>query len=200
MGNTVLPSIKLPVNLPGKGLVGEFELGSNFIFVSVNLSEVLKLSAYDAVLPNGDRLPLINENKVVMLEAGAGKKIKIYLSLTAGSKAVGVTIPIAEFDKLGAELKTPSSLFIPFNISGTTVMAGIYSSPDVGENGLGVFVDLGVIFSRLMINGYWVENYGIAEGSGLNYEALEVDSDSYNEITKFLAKQHRKHKKFSVLH
>jgi len=198
MGNTTLPNLKFPIQLPGKGLVGGLEIGQNFIFVTINLSEVAKLRAYESVLPNGERLPLINDNQVVILEAGAGKKIKIYLSLTAGSKATGITIPINEFDKLGAELKTPSSLFLPFDLAGTNVLAGIYTSPDAGKNGLGVFVDLGKIFSSLMVQGYWVENHEDGVGRNLNFEAVEVDGETYGEIQKFLGKQHRKRRRFSV--
>ena len=198
MGNTALPTLKLPVMYPGRGTLGTLELGPNFVAVSFNLSELVKISTYDAVLPNGERLPLINDNKVVILEAGAGKKIKIYVTLTSTSKAVGVSIPIAEFDRLGTELKTPSTLIPKFVLGGTTVMAGLYTSPEAGKNGIGVFVDLGVIFSRLMLDGYWVESYDIAQGNELDSEAMEVDSNKYNHISRFLGKHHQRRTRFKV--
>ncbi|MDH4467907.1 MAG: hypothetical protein QE271_07605 [Bacteriovoracaceae bacterium] len=198
MGNTSLPALKLPVNYPGKGLVGTLELGADFVAVGLNLTELLKLRAYQAVLPNGEPLPLISDNEVVILEAGAGKKIKIYLTLTATSKAVGLSIPIAEIDKLGAELNTPSKYFQPFQLGGTTVMAGFYWSPEAGKNGLGVFVDLGPIFSRLMLDGYWVESYDIAQGSELDTEAMDVDGDTYNHLSRFMRGHHKRRTKFKV--
>jgi hypothetical protein len=200
MGNTTLPSLKLPVNLPGKGLVGGLELGPNFVFVSVDLTQVIKLRASAAALPNGDRLPLIDTSHVVMLEAGANKKLKIYISLTAGSKAVGVAIPIAQLDQFGQDRGSAGNFMIPFNIQGTKIHAGTYWSPDRGENGLGIFVDLGTIFSRLMIQGQWVENHEDGSGYNLNNEVDEVDSETYQELQSFLGKQHKKKRKFSVLH
>jgi hypothetical protein len=140
--NILLPNLSIPINHPnGGGEIGHFELTPTSVKVEVNASELLPLCVEDGELPNGGPLPLIGQNKVVAIPVG-DKGITVYVTLADSAFALGVVLPIAQLDPLGANLKSPQTLFPVFPVSGQLVSAGVYSSPNAGENGIGVFADL----------------------------------------------------------
>jgi len=191
LGNTTLLPGKFPVKIPKKGLIGEVELGLDFVKVSVLLSELVKLQIEDAELPNGMQLPLINTNKVVVIPLDKNQKSYLYFSLIGGAKAVGVTLAIKELDKLGAELKTPSGLLPAVKLGEFTVHAGIYTSPHPGENGLAIFADLNPIFKILSSQGAWFE---ISDGSvyELDYEPVKISTSKEKAIRNYVYKLHKR--------
>lgn len=197
LGNTTLLPAKFPVRIPNKGLIGEVELGLDFVKVSVLLSELVKLQIQDTLLPNGMKLPLINANKVVVIPLDKNGKSKLYFSLVGGAKAVGVTLAIKELDKLGAELKSPSGLIPSIRLGEFTVHAGIYTSPNPGENGLAIFADLNPIFKILASQGAWFET---TDGSQyeLDYEPVKISSNRKKSINNYVYKLHKRSAVLSI--
>ncbi len=191
LGNTTLLPGKFPVRIPKKGLIGEVELGLDFVKVSILLSELVKLQIEDAILPNGMQLPLINTNKVVVIPLDKNQKSYLYFSLVGGAKAVGITLAIKELDKLGAELKSPSGLLPALRLGQFTVHAGIYTSPNAGENGLAIFADLNPIFKILATQGAWFETTG-GSNFELNYEPTKISSRKERAINNYVYKLHKK--------
>lgn len=189
LGNITLPSLigTIPIRLPKQGLVGELELGSDFVRASINLSQVLKLNPVDSLLPNGQKLPLISDNKVILIpvKVSANQSINLYLSLANGAKALGVTIPIADLDSLGKNtIKDPTSFFPAVLVGNVKVYPGIYTSPSVGKNGLGLFVDLKDVFYRLSSYGLWYEVGDDVET--LEYAPLIPSKNKVKSIQRFI--------------
>lgn len=196
LGNTTLFPGKIPVSVPKKGLIGEVEVGTDFIKVSVLLSELVKLQVQDTVLPNGQRLPLISTNKVVVIPLDKSGKSFLYVSLVGGAKAIGFSLAIKELDKLGQELKSPTGFFPKVMIEDIAVYAGLYTSPNAGENGLGVFVDLNPIFKVLAYNGAWFEVHQGSSNAELDYSEVKPSSKKDKRMKGYL---YNLHKQNSVL-
>lgn len=198
LGNTTLFPGKIPIKVPKKGVIGEVEVGVDFIKVSVLLSELVKLQVQDTVLPNGERLPLISTNKVVVLPLDKSGKSYLYISLVGGAKAIGFSLAIKELDKLGQELKTPTGLFPKVMIKNIAVFAGLYTSPNPGENGLGVFVDLNPLFKVLAYNGAWFELNQGASNAELDYSDVKTSSKKDRHVKGYLFKLHQKNSVLNI--
>jgi len=200
LGNTVLPGVgKLPIRLPKQGLVGEIEIGTDFINVGINLSKVTPLQTQISELPNGEKLPLIAENTVAVIpiRVGNGSLIKIYVSLVPGAKAIGVSIPITQLDSLGVQLKDPTTFFPGLLVGNVRVYPGLYTSPRSGENGLGLFVDLNNVFYKLMAQGQW---YELTDNQNfeLDYSPQIPEKAKERAIQKFVYKLHQRRQHLSV--
>lgn len=199
LGNTTLIAGKFPVRIPKKGLIGEVELGTDFVKVSVLLSELVKLQIEDSLLPNGMRLPLISSNKVVVIPLDGQGKSLLYFSLIGGAKAVGVTLAIKELDKLGTELKSPSGLFPSIKLGEFNVFAGLYTSPVAGENGIGIFADLNPIFKVLSAQGAWFEIHEGSDVFNLDYAPVKISSSKEKSINNYVYKLHKKSARLSAI-
>jgi hypothetical protein len=149
-GKTLWPAT-LPI-IVKKKQIGNAEIGTDFVKLNFAMSDIVSLQLQDSTLPNGTGLPLISDNKVVVIPIGAAGKFELYISLTAGAKAIGFTLPVAELDALGASLKY-TAYMPPVKLGDFTVFGGVYTSPVAGENGVGVFADLKPVFTRLRIQG-----------------------------------------------
>jgi hypothetical protein len=199
LGNTVLLAGKFPIKLPKHGLIGEVELGMDFVKVSVLLSTLVKLQIENAELPNGLALPLIKNNKVVVIPLDKKSKSFLYFSLIGGAKAVGVTLAIKELDKLGAELKNPSYPSANIQLGEFVVNAGIYTSPVEGENGLAIFTDLNPIFKVLAAQGAWFEIHDGSDQFKLDYEPVKVSTSTKKKVDNYVYKLHRRSAVLSAL-
>ena len=158
MGQITLPGIqgKLPLKHPKIGEIGSISLYGQKIAVELNLGQLLRLNLEKAQLPNGETLPLIADQEVIVIpvKVSPQAELLVYVALTKGSKALGITFPIAQLDRLGSELKTPSSLFPLVRVGEVHVYPGLYTSPVAGDNGMGLFVDLTTAFKRLSTRGH----------------------------------------------
>lgn len=200
LGNTVMLAGKFPIRIPKKGLIGEVELGLDFVRVSILLSELVKLQIENSLLPNGLALPLIKENRVVVIPLGKKDKSFLYFSLIGGAKAVGITLAIKELDKLGAELKSPSYPSANVTFGKFVVNAGIYTSPVAGENGLAIFTDLNPLFKILAEQGSWFEVHDGSDTFQLDYEPVQIVSSSQQKtINNYVYKLHKKSTVLSAL-
>lgn len=152
LGNVTLPATTIPIFLPKTWQeIGSVQMSvnaqrENNLKVSLNLSAIAQIEAQRAELPNGAVLPLIGENKTIVIPVE--NKLNIYVSFGDGLAALGVAIPFKNLDGLGAKVGT-TALFPVFNIKNVFGTAGIYTSKNAGENGFALFADLSQILDPL---------------------------------------------------
>ena len=130
-------------------------------------------------------MPLIADNPVLKIPLG---KATVYLSLVAGSQAIGISIPVRTFDAIGAKVGT-GALIPNFNKNGILGAAGIYTSKTKGLNG---FVLVADISSRM-------GNIAIPQGNKiqmqqapLNYSEIKPSRRVEKKINRELYKLNRK--------
>jgi microcystin-dependent protein len=150
LGAMSFAAITLPIINPhGQTNIGSVELvpglgGQNMIKVNVNVSSLANVSAAQAVLPNGNAIPLIANNQTVAVNLGNGAKL--YLTLSATAAAIGVAVPISAFDAIGAKL--PGLNFFPVvAFNNVIATAGIFTGAQAGQNGIAFVADVSKIIN-----------------------------------------------------
>lgn len=194
LGNIYLPSFKSEIMLPGRGPIGEVELGADFVDIALNLSEVVPQLETGGLLPNGAKLPLIKDNPVVVLPLGRSN-IKVFVSLVHGATALGISIPVKELDEIGRY----SAFFPPFQVKTMTVAAGVYSSDSPGLSGIGAFFDLTKVLGMGVTDSSSGSDYlyvpmGANESYELGIQTEVTNSKTQRKIDKVLYRLHRKKK------
>ncbi|MFL5785022.1 MAG: hypothetical protein ACJ76H_10455 [Bacteriovoracaceae bacterium] len=150
LGAMSFASISLPIIDPhGNGQIGQLELtsglaGQSQIKISVDLNAVAGVNAAQAVLPNGNQIPLIANNPAIAINIGHGAKV--YLTIGQGVAAIGVAVPIAAFDQIGSQL--PGLNFFPVVQQGNVVAtAGVFTGAQPGMNGIAVVADVSKVIN-----------------------------------------------------
>ncbi len=197
LGNILLPNFAGPILIPGRGEVGQVELGQDFIAVDVNLSEIIPQLETEGELPNGASLPFIKDNPVVTLPI-KGSNIEVYISLANGAPALGVSIPIRELDRIGVY----SAFFPAFRLDKLLVAGGIYSSVNAGESGIGAFFDLSQIIKLKLGNepqeekGMFADILAIGDSSkyGISTDTERTSRRTQKKIDRVLYKLHQERK------
>ena len=145
LANMSFGSIALPIPHPhGQTPIGQVELvsgigGVNQLKISVNTAELADTQTGQALLPNGNMVPLIANNPAISVEIGNGGKL--YLLLTDSITVIGVAMPIREMDSIGSQL--PGLNFFPIvQSNNVTAAAGIYTGARPGQNGIAVIADV----------------------------------------------------------
>jgi len=145
LGAMQFASLSVPVLHPrGQTQIGQLELtsilgGSNRLRISVNVSELSDIEASSVTLPNGNMVPLIANNQVIAVDIGKGAKV--YLALSESVTAIGVAVPISEFDTIGRTL--PGLNFFPIVSTGEVIgTAGIFTGMNPGQSGIAVVADV----------------------------------------------------------
>ncbi len=145
LGAMSFASISLPIIHPrGQTPIGSLELtsglaGQSQIKINVNMSAVADINVSQAVLPNGNMIPLIANNPTIAIKIGGGARV--YLTLGQGVTAIGVAVPISAFDQIGQSL--PGLNFFPIVQQGDVVAtAGIFTGLQPGQNGIAVVADV----------------------------------------------------------
>ncbi len=143
IGNLQMPNVSLPITSHGEYL-GEVNLnspgfGENQIEINLNVSRATDLNLISTTLPNGMALPVIRDNPVIVVPVGNGGEL--YIGLSDNNVAIGVAIPIKSFDKMGRKLGT-ITLMPYFNKNNIVGSAGVYTSPNAGENGFAFIADV----------------------------------------------------------
>jgi hypothetical protein len=145
LGAMSFASISVPVLHPhGQAPIGQMEMisglgGVNQLKISVNVSELADVQAAQAVLPNGNMIPLIANNQTIAVNIGNGARV--YLTISEKVTAIGVAVPVSAFDSLGQSL--PGLNFFPIVTSGDVVgTAGIFTGLKAGQNGIAVVADV----------------------------------------------------------
>ena len=173
LGAMSFAAITLPIINPhGQNQIGSVELvpglgGQNLIKINVNLSELVNVTTTTALLPNGNAIPLIANNQTVAVNLGNGAKL--YLTIGSNVTAIGVAIPIAAFDSIGANL-AGLSLFPVVSFDKVIATAGIFTGAKAGQNGIALVADVSQIVTLGNI-------LAPQAGSKMAMQAEEVYSD-----------------------
>lgn len=144
-GNILFPSLSIPIQDPhGNGTAGTVSLipaigGKTQLVVEVNASRLSNLQTGAVALPNGGLVPFIATNSAVTVNLGNGAKL--YIAASDSVYALGVAIPISGLDSLGSGISLPINLFPTFTFDKATGAAGIFTSPNKGQNGFAFVVD-----------------------------------------------------------
>ncbi|HXH76565.1 MAG TPA: hypothetical protein VNJ08_16455 [Bacteriovoracaceae bacterium] len=145
LGAMSFPAITLPVLHPRTLIqVGQVELapslgGKNYLKLGVNLSELSDIRSSRGSLPNGNTIPLIANNPTVVVNLGSGAQLYITVSETV--TALGVAIPIRQFDQIGQSVPG-LNIFPVIAIDKVIATAGLFTSRNAGQNGIAVVADV----------------------------------------------------------
>lgn len=150
LGAMSFASIALPIIDPkGNGQIGSLELtsglaGQSQIKINIDLSAVAGIQAVQAVLPNGNAIPLIANNPTIAINIGKGARV--YLTIAQNVLAVGVAVPISAFDSIGQTL--PGLNFFPIVNTGNVIAtAGVFTGSMPGQNGIAVVADVSQVIN-----------------------------------------------------
>lgn len=188
LGAMSFASISVPVLHPrGQTPIGQLELtsglaGQSQIKISVNMSQVADINVAQAVLPNGNMIPLIANNPTIAIRIGNGARV--YLTLGQGVTAVGVAVPISAFDNIGQTL--PGLNFFPIVQQGDVVAtAGIFTGAQAGQNGIAVVADVSklVNFDKIMPSSQIL----MASSAELDYRSHQPSAAKDRELKSMLA-------------
>jgi hypothetical protein len=197
LGKMSVPAITLPIFYPPLNqTIGSLALapnlsGLNEVAIDLNVSAISHLSAQAQTLPNGAILPLIGSNKVIKIPID--RVATLYVTLEQGAMAIGAAINIATFDQMGSKVGT-TAFFPVFNLQGVIASAGLYTSKNAGQNGMGVFVD---ISSALDLAAQRDLLAGRSSGQ-LNYSQIAPSSSAKAKIDASLGQLHEKSAKLKL--
>lgn len=191
LGAMSFAAITLPIIDPkGQGQIGSVELvpgigGQNMIKINVNMSQLVGVNTAQAVLPNGNAIPLIANNQTIAVNLGNGARL--YLTIGDNVAAIGVAVPISAFDSIGAQL--PGLNFFPVvAFDNVIATAGIFTGAKAGQNGIALVADVSQI-----INLNSILAPATSSKSLLAMQAEEVQEDAiklnYNSVKPSAAKE-----------
>jgi hypothetical protein len=198
LGNVQLPAVQIPVYMPrsweeiGNVSMTPVASGKNQLSVAINLSAIAQIEAQRASLPNGSTLPLIGDNKTIVIPVD--NKLTIYVSFGDGVAALGVSIPFKTLDGMGAKVGT-TALMPVFNIKGVFGAAGIYTSKSKGKNGFALFADLSQVLDPI----HFIDlGSPVSTLKSINYRSYSPSSSKKKRIDKELYKMHKRRKKLRL--
>jgi hypothetical protein len=194
IGNVTFPNLTLPIIHPQSWQnLGSFSLTSysdkNFIEVNVNLSELARIDATYAKLPNGSSLPLMGSNLVIDIPIGNAKSVHLYLAGSESKFAMGVSILFSTLDNLGAKIGY-SSFFPVFNLGQISGSAGVFTSPQAGENGFGFFADFSQVIPQSLKSNLYVAPTTLKLSNQIPAQESVINDELYH--------LHRKGKKLQL--
>lgn len=150
LGAMSFPAATIPIIHPhGQTPIGQIEMvpvlgGKNLLKITVNVSELSGLNTGAVQLPNGNMVPLIANNQAISVRLPGGAQL--YLALSSTVTAIGVAVPIAPFDAIGAKL--PGINFFPvITLDKVIAAAGIFTGRP-GQNGIAFIADISQLINK----------------------------------------------------
>jgi hypothetical protein len=149
MGRLHFPNLEVPILDPrsmrdlGRVLLQPLDDGSNRLFVSVDFEAASSIDpALGLSLPNGRELPralALGSAKMIGIPILEASRIYVGGNLKS-NLAVGVALGIPALDSVTQSIPIPLNLFFSYPFSAeVSGVAGLYSSPMRGRNGVGIF-------------------------------------------------------------
>lgn len=161
LGNVSLPSFETKIPHPkdfndsvGKLFFAPTLDGRNEIRVDLNLSKVAKLPGGIPTLPNGGSLPIGGIDRIDVIEIPVPKvhgTIYFALDKIRAVAMIGFALNIPKADGIGTAIGE-GQLFPHFTIGKVKMFAGVYTSPDPGNTGIGIFSDLSSVITPKLID------------------------------------------------
>ena len=183
IGNVSLADLTLPIIVPRtQQIIGSVSMytnmqGQNKFEIEVNLSAIANVNAVVAQLPNGNTLPLIRDNDVIVIPIQ--NKANVYLAFSDGVAALGATVAIRGLDSVGQATGT-ASLFPTFNINQVVGSAGLYTSRENGKNGFGIFADISSLIDTKDLLSKPVRFSRLAQRQVVEHDNLRLNYNSIN--------------------
>ncbi|MFZ4713361.1 MAG: hypothetical protein ACOYL6_06605 [Bacteriovoracaceae bacterium] len=155
----VLSSVQFPITFKGINygklyMAPSLTQGESEVAIEINLTDVVKLQASDATLPNGGKLPVggIDRADVIEIEIPQvhGKAYIALNTIASGNGKVfmgGFALSIPAADGIGSAVGD-GQLFPFFKIGKVAIYAGVYTSEIPNQTGIGVFTDLSSVISK----------------------------------------------------
>ncbi len=149
MGRLHFPNLEVPIRHPGSLqtlgslLLQPLDDGSNRFFLSVDFEAASSIDpALGLSLPNGRELPrALDAGSTRMIGIPILEASRIYLGGSLKSDLiVGAALGIPALDSVTQSIPIPLNLFFSYPFSPeVSGVAGLYSSPLRGRNGVGIF-------------------------------------------------------------
>lgn len=192
IGALTLPNVTLPITKDGDN-IGHVKMVSgidarNTLEVDLNVYSVRTAQPEISALPNGDALPLIGQNDVIVVPVSS--KITVYIAISDGHAALGVSVPFKTLDKVGEKVGQ-ASLFPMFNMNNVVGAAGLYTSKTAGKNGFGLFADVSSVLNNDMFKAVGLRGDIQAE-QHLDYSSIAPARRTERKINRELIKLNRR--------
>lgn len=204
LGAMSFANISLPIVHPDtQTAIGSVSLtsqlgGVNKLGVTLNVSEIADVQAQESRLPNGSLIPLIGNNQTITVDIGSGAKV--YLTVGTSVVALGVAVPIKEFDSIGSTLPG-LNVFPVVNKNGFIGTAGVFTGLKSGTSGIAVVADISKAIGSADIFG---AQYGVLaqeaqdEFVQLDFRSKQVSSSNKSKLDSLLFKLSNKKTKLTV--
>jgi hypothetical protein len=150
IGNLKFPNVEVPILNPATMTsFGQMALlsqadGTNKMMVSIDFETATRLNpVLGNSLPNGREIPIsLGAQNTALVGIPILQNSRIYVGGDLrGTVFLGAAVAIPAFDNIMNQVSIPLNIFTAFPFSPTvTGVAGIFTSPSPGQNGLALFV------------------------------------------------------------
>ena len=147
LGNLKLPNTDSSITDPKQHVMGDFVIqhlddGTSRIAISVNYNEASKIdNSLGKTLPNTRNTPTQLGNEIQMVGIPVLQNSRLYVGGDPQNTFyAGFALDVPVFDHILSQIPTPLNMFMLFPFSTEVFgVGGIYTSPQVGQNGFAVF-------------------------------------------------------------
>lgn len=145
LGNLKLPNTNSPINNGseiGNVSIENLADGTSRVAVTVNYDEAMKMDpTLGKTLPNNRDIPAFLANDTSMIGIPVLQNSRVYVGGNPKGKLyAGIALNVPAFDHILSQMPLALNLFLSFPFSSEIFgVAGIYSSKQVGQNGLAIF-------------------------------------------------------------
>jgi len=159
-GSLLLPAMSVPIVNPhdpsqvyGTITMSDILGGGTALIVDANIEAIThtNLPADGCLLPNGHNIPVVLPAGMpcpIGIPLGSGGS-RLYLAFSDTVALVGTAIVIREFDAVGSAI-IGADIFPGFTLSnGIRGVAGLFTSRNPGQSGVGVFADINAVIPHL---------------------------------------------------
>ena len=117
-------------------------------------------------------------------------KVTVYISISDGHAALGVSVPFKTLDSVGQSVGQ-ASLFPMFNMNNVIGAAGLYTSKTAGKNGFGLFADISSVLGDDLFGAVGLRGDIQAEQQ-LDYSSIAPSRSKERRINRELIKLNRR--------
>jgi hypothetical protein len=146
LGSLKLPNTNSPIHSVNQDIgnvsIENLADGTSRVAVTVNYDEAMKADpTLGKTLPNSRDIPALLANDTSLIGIPILQNSRVYVGGNPRGKLyAGIALNVPAFDHILSQIPLPLNLFLPFPFSNEIFgVAGIYSSKQVGQNGLAIF-------------------------------------------------------------
>ena len=198
IGKLRFPNIEVPILNPatmtsfGQLALARLSDGTNKLYVSVDFETASHLDpSLGYSLPNGREIPLIlGSQNTALIGIPVLQNSRIYVGGDIKKDLfIGAAISIPAFDNILNQVAIPLNIFTGFPFSPTvTGVAGLFTSPGPGQNGLALFVKKSAnapAAAMLAVGRETTSQTSVADGN-IPTEMSELDNSTLHRLNHFM--------------